>query len=107
MKTAKKIIIITSVVLALALVVGLILVNPFKLKAKIVSAKQPVEITLPKADTSLIDFYNERREGAYKFAAQAWDMIEYKGKVFLSAGDYNNNSGSAPVYYYEPPDLSS
>ena len=60
MKNTKKIIIVTSVVLVLALVVGVILINPFKLKAKIVSAKQPVEITLPKADTSLKDFYNEK-----------------------------------------------
>ncbi len=102
MKNTKKIIIVTSVVLVLALVVGVILINPFKLKAKIVSAKQPVQITLPKADTSLKDFYNEKGEGKYKFAAQAWDMIEFKGKVFLSAGDYDINSGSAPVYYYDP-----
>ncbi|MBQ5591219.1 MAG: hypothetical protein IIU65_06025 [Clostridia bacterium] len=102
MKNTKKIIIATSVVLVLAVAFGVILFNPFKPKAKIVSAKQPVQITLPKADTSLKDFYNERNEGAYKFASQAWDMIEYKGRVFLSAGDYNNNSGSAPVYYYDP-----
>ena len=102
MKNTKKIIIAASVVLILALVFTVILINPFKLKAKIVSAKQPVQITLPKADTSLKDFYNEKGEGKYKFAAQAWDMIEFKGKVFLSAGDYNINSGSAPVYYYDP-----
>ena len=104
MKELNKKILISVCALVLAVAVCFSVTEIFygKVKAKIVSSKQPVEITLPKADTSLIDFYNERGEGEYKFAAQAWDMIEYKGKVFLSAGDYNSNSGSAPIYYYDP-----
>ena len=101
MKNTKKIIIATSVVLVLALIVGVILVNPFKLKAKIVSAKQPIKITLSKADTSLKDFYNEKGDGEYKFASQAWDMQAFGDKVFLSGGDSDVNTGSAPIYYYD------
>ena len=104
MKDFNKKILISVCALVLVVAICFCVTEVFcgKPKAKIVSAKQPVQITLPKADTSLNDFYNERKEGAYRFAAQAWDMIEYDGKVFLSAGDYDINSGSAPVYYYDP-----
>ena len=102
MKINKKIVLVVSVVLSLAVVFGVIAFYPFKPKAKIVSAKQPVSVTLSNPSTALIDEYSEN----YMFARNPWDMQTYNGKVYIGAGDYGENSGPTKIICYNSEDGS-
>ncbi len=102
MKINKKIIFsVVSVALVLAIVFGVIAFYPFKPKAKVVSQKQPVSVTLPNPSTALIEQYSN-----YMFARNPWDMQTYNGKVYISAGDYGENSGPTKIICYDPQDGS-
>ena len=102
MKINKKIVLVVSVVLSLAVVFGVIALYPCKPKAKIVSAKQPVRVTLSNPSTALIDEYSEN----YMFARNPWDMQTYNGKVYIGAGDYGENSGPTKIICYNSEDGS-
>ena len=97
MKINKKIVLVVSVVLSLAVVFGVIAFYPFKPKAKIVSAKQPVSVTLSNSSNALVEQYSEED----MFARNPWDMQVYDGKIYISAGDYGANSGPTKIICYD------
>ncbi len=104
MKKYKKIIIIVvAVVLALAIIFGAVVIykNVTALKSNVISSAQPVNITLPKPNTILLDEYPE-----HFFARNPWDMQVYDGKVYICSGDYDKNPGSAKIICYNPKDGS-
>ena len=42
----------------------------------------------------------EARYGTQYYARNIWDMAVKDGKVLLSMGDYDTNTGAVPIYYY-------
>ncbi|MDD6071326.1 MAG: leucine-rich repeat protein [Clostridiales bacterium] len=42
----------------------------------------------------------EKRYGTSYYAKNIWDMAVKDGKVLLSMGDYESNTGRVPIYYY-------
>ena len=37
---------------------------------------------------------------AHNYAKNAWDMAVKDGKVLISSGNYNDNTGNVPIFYY-------
>ena len=107
MKKSDKIIIsIIAVILAFALILVGIKLFPKLFKetpsAKITTASQPFEVKLSEPDKSIDEFYTEKSGDEYPFARNPWDMMTFDGKVYICCGDYHNNSGDTPIFYYDP-----
>ena len=45
------------------------------------------------------DYYYESSDRLY--ARNIWDMKTFDNKVFMGFGDYQNNTGDTPIYYYK------
>lgn len=107
MKKHKKLITVTAIILALLIVFGVIfgkrIYNYFTgyVTPKITSQSLPIKAELSKGNSCIIDFYKERSGDKYIFARNPWDMQTYNGRVYISSGDYSENSGDTPIYYYD------
>ena len=107
MKKHKKLVTVTAIILALLIVFGEIfgkrIYNYFTgyVTPKITSQSLPIKAELSKGNSCIIDFYKERSGDKYIFARNPWDMQTYNGRVYISSGDYSENSVDTPIYYYD------
>lgn len=101
MKRLEKIVIVIIVSLLVSSVAIVCFKNFSKrydhsVKPHITSRAIPFEANV-KSNNILLDSYGE----SYKFARNAWDMQNCYGKVFISSGDYDKNSGATKIICYD------
>ena len=101
--TKKIFIIAVSILLVIVLIFGAVAIykKVTTLKSNIISSDQPIAITLPRPSDALSGIY-----WGLNFARNPWDMQAFDGKVFISSGDYGENSGPAKIIAYNPKDGS-
>ena len=98
--------------LAVAMVATSIVAPPFTTNALAENSSAGVEQTaeetnlLAKVDNKEVTPENlgipgEARYGTKYYARNIWDMAVKDGKVLLSMGDYDTNTGAVPIYYYK------